>query len=92
MMAAFVIILGATVFVTNKFRVCTEKEEGEFRVLHRVLSVWVNMLLIIFNTLGVVFRPRWYLNLILSSLFFIVARSFIISHSDDKDLSKTTYL
>jgi hypothetical protein len=34
-MTALLFILGAAVFVTHKFRVCMEKEEGDFKVLHR---------------------------------------------------------
>jgi hypothetical protein len=39
---------------------------------------------LIYTNIAAVFRPKWYITLVMSSVIFMVARSFIISNDGQK--------
>lgn len=81
MMLGLCMVFSMTFFVHYTY--CTG--ESEFKELLKVFDMSYTLVLVCFKVVGPVFRPKWYITLLVSSILFTVSRTMNIYYSEDRN-------
>lgn len=79
------IVMGTSVFVHYTYRYWVFDQTQKEKELFRVFNLATTLVIVCFKVVGPVFRPKWYITLLVSSILFTFTRTVSIYFVEVRD-------